>query len=225
VLLIISFNAESVTTGEIENSNAFINPQTLLFNPQSEFRIPQWELFMPTWLKVMLIVGGILVVMVVGLVVAGVYVARRYVPELVEAGKQTIAEGEQYGRRSDNEGCLNEAVARHSRSEGLTDLIKVNIFLRACLDTSRPTQGFCDNVPRQTEFVKSAQWQMEQCKHYGLTPEKQCGQLFQTVQQFCYMPHRRAPDADYDNSNADDEPPPPPPMPTPPPAPVAPKKR
>ncbi|MCA1594076.1 MAG: hypothetical protein LC754_15780 [Acidobacteria bacterium] len=81
--------------------------------------------------------------------------------------------------------CLTEGVARHRQSQGFGDLIKTNLFLRACLDASRPTPGFCDDVPGQMEFIKGAQWQMQQCKQYGLSTEKQCGQLFQTVQQFC----------------------------------------
>src|SRR2546421_13051221 len=113
---------------------------------------------MPTWLKVLLIIGGILVVLIVGVVVASVIVVRKYGPELVEAGKQTVAEGQEYGRRTDNEGCVNEAVARHSRSEGFGDIIKNTIFLRTCLDASRPTPGFCDDVPRPVQVGKNAQW-------------------------------------------------------------------
>src|SRR5437868_1688159 len=170
---------------------------------------------MPTWLKVLLIVGGILVVLVVGVVVASVIVVRRYGPELVKSVEQMGNEGKEYGRRTDNEGCVNEAVARHSRSDGIGDVIKNTIFLRTCLDASRPTPGFCDDVPRRLEFVKSAEWQLQQCKRYGLSPEKQCAQLFQQVQQFCEEGHRRIyhgdedEDSNVDNSNASDEPPPP----------------
>ncbi|MDT5155655.1 MAG: hypothetical protein QOC99_3365 [Acidobacteriota bacterium] len=160
---------------------------------------------MPTWLKVVLIIGGLVIVLIVAAVITGVYVARKYGPGLMEAGKQTVGEGGEYGRRTDNEGCLNEAVARQGRSEGFTDIIKNNIFLRACLESSRPTPAFCDSVPRQMEFVKGAQWQLQQCKHYGLTPEKQCGQLFQQVQQFCEQ-RRRTPAGDADEGDA---PPPP----------------
>jgi hypothetical protein len=171
---------------------------------------------MPTWLKVVLIIGGLLVVLILVAVVGGVYLVKKYGPEMVEAGKQTIAEGEEYGRRTDNEGCLNEAVARHNRSEGFGDMIKTNLFLRVCLEKSRTTPGFCDSVPRQTEFVKSAQWQLQQCGRYNLKTEKQCGQLFQQVQQFCEKRRFGA------NTNAGewptsppapDEPPPPPPAP------------
>ena len=162
---------------------------------------------MPTWLKVLLIVGGLLVVLVVGATVAGVYFGKKYLPGLVETVKQTGDEGKEYGRRTDNEGCVNEAAARHSRAEGFGDMVKNGIFLRACLESSRPTPGFCDGVPRQVEFIKGAQWQLQQCKRYGLAPEKQCGQLFQQVQQFCERPHASAYGGP-ENSNAAGGPPP-----------------
>jgi len=165
---------------------------------------------MPTWLKVLLIIGGLIVLLIIVTVVATVVVVKRYGPEIVEAVQKTGNEGEEYGRRTDNEGCVNETVARHSHAEGIGDMIKNTIFLRTCLEASRPTPGFCDGVPHQFEFMKSAQWQLQQCKRYGLPPEKQCGQLFQQVQQFCEEPHART-YGNYENSNAGDEPPPPPP--------------
>jgi hypothetical protein len=170
---------------------------------------------MPTWMKVLLVIGVLLVVLIVGGAVAIFFLARTYGPGLVEAGKQTYSEGVEYGRRTDNEGCLNEAVARQARADGLTDLIKNNVFMRACLEASRPTSGFCDGVPRQTEFMKSIGWQQQQCQRYGLTPEKQCSQLFGQVQQFCELRRQRGV-----NDNADDTEvsPPPPPVPVAPPS-------
>jgi hypothetical protein len=149
------------------------------------------EVIMPTWIKVVLILGVLLVLLFVGAAVAVYFLARTYGPGLVEAGKQTYTEGVEYGRRTDNEGCLNEAVARHARGEGFGDLIKTNVFMRACLEASRPTPGFCDDVPRQTEFMKAVGWQQRQCQRYGLSVEKQCGQLFQQVQQFCELRRER----------------------------------
>ena len=168
---------------------------------------------MPTWMKVLLILGVLLVVLFVGGAVALYFIARTYGPGLVEMGKQTYSEGVEYGRRSDNEGCLNEAVARQARADGFGDMIKNNVFMRACLEASRPTQGFCDAVPRQTEFMKSIAWQQQQCARHGLPPEKQCSQLFSQVQQFCETRRQRG-----ENANAADieVEPPPPPAPAPP---------
>jgi hypothetical protein len=140
---------------------------------------------MPTWMKVLLVVGGLVLVLLVAAVVAGFFVVRRYGPGLVEAGKQTFTEGAEYGQRTDNEGCLNEAAARQARIDGFTDMVKNSVFLRACLEASRPTPGFCDGVPRRGEFMKAIGWQAQQCQRFGLKPEQQCGQLFQQVQHFC----------------------------------------
>jgi hypothetical protein len=167
---------------------------------------------MPTWMKVVLIAGVLLVLLLVGAVVATFFVVRRYGPGLVEAGKQTYTEGVEYGRRTDNVGCLNEAVARHARAEGFAELIKVNVFTRACLEASRPTPAFCDGVPRQLEFMKAVEWQRRQCQRYGLSFEKQCGQLFQQVQQFCELRGRAGgPGANPSTAEENDAPPPPPP--------------
>ena len=140
---------------------------------------------MPTWLKVTLIVGAVLLVMLVGLVVAGVYVVRDYGAPLMEQGKQVMEEGEAYGRQTDNEGCLAEGISRHKSAQGFAELIKTNLFLQTCLGASRPTPGFCDGVPGRTEFIKSAQWQVAECQRHGLSTDRQCQQLFQQVQQFC----------------------------------------
>lgn len=179
---------------------------------------------MPTWLKVVLIVGGLLLVLVLAAVGTLVYVAQKYGPGLVEAGKHALEEGQAYGRTSDEQGCVDEAVARHKRAEGFAGVINTNLFMRSCLETSSPTPNFCDAVPQRMDFMKAARWQLDECKSYGLSPESQCGQLFQQVQQYCEqrgryksgggaVPEGR-PDAAGDSTGTgDSEPPPPPPAP------------
>jgi hypothetical protein len=167
---------------------------------------------MPTWLKVVLMVGGLLVVLVIAAAVGLFFVAKKYGPGLIEAGKHSFDEGREYGRRTDNEGCLNEAVARHARADGLGAVVGNNIFLRSCLDASRPTPGFCDDVPSRIEFMRAARWQLDECKRYGLKPESQCGQLFQQVQQFCEQRRLKGDNAytrPSPEGEAGDEPPPP----------------
>ena len=165
---------------------------------------------MPTWMKVLLVVGVLLVLLVVGGAVAVFLLARTYGPGLVEAGKQTYSEGVEYGRRTDNEGCLNEAAARHARAEGFTDMVRNGIFMQVCLENSRPTPGFCDGVPGPLEVMKGVTWQHQQCKRFGLTPEQQCGQLFQGVQRFCEERGLR-PGANANTGGVDTYPPPAPP--------------
>jgi len=140
---------------------------------------------MPTWLKVTLIVGGILFVLFVGLVLAGVYVVRTYGPGLVETTKQGAEEGGTFGQGTDNEGCVSESLTRHQSAQGIGEMIKANIFLRSCLETSRATPRFCEGVPGRLEFVKSAQWQADQCKSRGHQDGAACKQVFKHVQEFC----------------------------------------
>ena len=140
---------------------------------------------MPTWAKVTLIIVVVIGVLGIAGVVAGLLVARRYGPELVQENKQAMEEGEEYGRRMDDVGCLNEGVARQARVTGFRDMLKNNFFTRACLEVARPTPDFCEGVPGRLEFMKGVGWQAQQCKRYGLGPETQCSQFFQQIQQFC----------------------------------------
>jgi hypothetical protein len=140
---------------------------------------------MPTWVKVVLIIVIVVGVLGIAAVVAGLLVARRYGPELIQENKQAMDEGQEYGRRTDDVGCLNEAVARQARVTGFRDMLKNNFFTRSCLEVARPTPGFCEGVPRRLEFMKGVAWQAQQCKRYGLGPETQCSQFFQQIQQFC----------------------------------------
>jgi len=140
---------------------------------------------MPTWLKVTLIIGGILFVMFVGLVLLGVYAVRTYGPGLMETTQQGVEEGGTFGRGTDNDGCLTESLTRHESAKGIGEMIKASIFLRSCLEASRPTPGFCDGTPGRLEFVKSAQWQADQCKGRGYAESVPCKQVFKQVQEFC----------------------------------------
>lgn len=142
---------------------------------------------MPTWAKVLLVVLVVGALLLAGAVGFGVYLLRKHGPEFIENGKHAMDEGTEYGRTTDNEGCVAEAVARHKRAQGFGDKIRANLFLGPCLQSSRPVPGFCDDVPKQLEVIRTARWQLQQCQHYGLSPENQCGQLFQPVQQFCTL--------------------------------------
>lgn len=140
---------------------------------------------MPLWLKIVL--GFILVVIVaiVGIVGAGVYYWKKHGTEIIAGAQKTMDEGKEFGKQTDNQGCVDEAAARQRKVEGITDMMKSGIFMRACLDASRRTPNFCDAVPLRTEFIKSAHWQQAQCEKYGLTDAQQCRPLFQQVQMYC----------------------------------------
>ena len=140
---------------------------------------------MPSWLKGLLVIAIVVVLLIVGVVAAGVFVVLRNKDAWMARGKEVAEEGKRFGGSTDNQGCVDETLSRYKKEPGLTSVIANPIFMRMCLDASRPTSGFCDDVPRQTEFMKSAEWRLKQCRLAGLQADRNCQNLFTPVQQFC----------------------------------------
>jgi len=140
---------------------------------------------MPGWAKALIIVGVLLVLLVVAVIGAGLYWWSSNKDALMARGKALIEEGEEAGRQTDNQGCVDKAITRYKAEPGFTNGISTGIFMDSCLRVSSPTPGFCDDVPVETQFMKSGQWQLEQCERVGLGSDQFCRQLFQGVQRFC----------------------------------------
>ena len=140
---------------------------------------------MPGWLKVLLIIAIIIIVLIAGVVGAGIYWWARNKDALVARAKEVATEGKDFGSHSDNQACVDESIARYKREPGLGNGISSGIFMRTCLDASSPTPGFCGEVPKVSDFMKSARWRRDQCERIGLAQDSYCQQLFQQVQSFC----------------------------------------
>jgi hypothetical protein len=140
---------------------------------------------MPGWAKALIIVAVLLVLLVIGIIAAGAIWWSKNKDTLIAKGKATIEEGKEAGRTSDNQGCVDKAIGRYKSERGLMSAIGTNIFMQTCLQGSRPTPGFCDQVPSATSFRESATWTTEQCARVDLSGDKFCHQLFQPVQKFC----------------------------------------
>ena len=140
---------------------------------------------MPGWLKALLIVLLAIIVLVVGVAALGAFWFYRNKDALVAKTKAIATDARDFGRTTDNQGCVDESISRYKADPGFTSAISSSIFMRICLDQSRPTSGFCDDVPKQTEFMKSAQWRVEQCRRVELSRDSNCQNLFTPIQQFC----------------------------------------
>jgi hypothetical protein len=156
---------------------------------------------MPGWLKALLAVAIIVVFLVVVVVVGGVVWWSHNKDKLMGRAKEVVTEGREFGRNTDNQGCVDETLVRYKKEPGFSSAISASIFTRACLDASRPTAGFCNDVPTPTEFIKSGKWRVEQCRRADLSSDSYCQQLFQPVQEFCER-KARAPSNDNGNSNS-----------------------
>ena len=156
---------------------------------------------MPGWLKALLIVAVVIVVLVLGCIGAAVYYVSRNKDAWLARGKAVASEGRNFGRSSDNQGCVDESISRYKKEPGFGSAISNSIFMQSCLDSSRPTPNFCTEVPKATEFMKSAQWRVDQCRKIDLSSDSYCQQLFQPVQQFCEKGPRKSSENRNTNSN------------------------
>ena len=96
-----------------------------------------------------------------------------------------IAKATEFGRSTDNQGCLEESLGRYARCEGgFTCNAMNNGFLSHCLKASSPAAGFCDGVPATGSVTRSVVWRLDQCEQRGRT-ETLCGNLFGQVQKYC----------------------------------------
>ena len=147
------------------------------------------EITMTGFAKGLIISGVVLVVVIAICIGAGVYWLRTYGGEFLEKTKQSMADGRKFGKTTDNQGCVTETISRYKQSPGMSAALSTQLFLQGCLQVSSETPGFCDNVPKRMEFVKSAQWQTQQCTQNNLLRDTYCPQIFGQVQTYCEVRH------------------------------------
>jgi hypothetical protein len=116
---------------------------------------------------------------------ARVYLAVRHLEEYTEAGAR-------FGRGKDNAACLQEALSRFKRDDTLGGALAARTFLESCLEASQPTQGFCDNAPREAEIMKMVTWIRNQCSQAGLSSDGNCQKFFTRVQEYCERSDRQS---------------------------------
>jgi hypothetical protein len=139
---------------------------------------------MASFLKALLVVGVLILLVAIIAGVAGYYWYSKHGRQFIESARQAQAEGVQFGEETDDQGCLDEALARHKQAGGLARGIAQNLFLKGCLSASEQTDGFCEGIPRRTQVVASAGWQIKRCGEAGFN-DPFCRQIFGQVQEYC----------------------------------------
>src|SRR5688500_12439396 len=155
---------------------------------------------MPTWAKILIVVGLIIVLGVIAVIAGGADWWSRNKDTLIARGKAEVTEGRDLGRTTDNQGCVDQSVLRYKKEPGFTTLIATTLYMRSCLDVSRTTPGFCDEVPKPNEFTRSANWRAAQCAKANLSGDNYCQQLFAPLQDFCAK--GPMPEVAYGNANS-----------------------
>jgi hypothetical protein len=138
---------------------------------------------MSSFVKALLVVAGIFVLLALAAGVGGYLWFKHNKVALMENAKTVIEEGKRFGAETDNNGCLAEAVARIKEKGGFKNQIKIDLFLRGCLDASKSSPDFCNEVPPDDEIMQSVAWRLEMSRKYNLDGTK--ANLLQSVQKYC----------------------------------------
>jgi hypothetical protein len=139
---------------------------------------------MPGWLKALLITAIVIVFLIVGLIGAGYFWWARNKDSLRTRAKEVTAEGQEFGRKSDNQVCVDETFARYKKEPGFFNSLNYGHFMDVCLEVSQPTPGFCDDVP-VGKMMELMSWRESQCRHYEVPNDQKCGQLVMGEVMFC----------------------------------------
>jgi hypothetical protein len=94
-------------------------------------------------------------------------------------------EGYRIGKQSTEQVCFDTAISRAKDKAQFTQMLANGIFLGSCLEQSKVSKGFCNNIPSDREFAKSVQWRMRRCKELGLD-NNTCSALLSVVQRYCH---------------------------------------
>jgi hypothetical protein len=127
----------------------------------------------------------IFITIVIGLVILAPVVIGARIYWLVQHLDEYTEAGARFGKGKDNAACLQEGLSQLKRDGSTRGALAARTFLESCLETSRPTQGFCDNAPREAEIMKMIAWAQTQCSQAGMAGDSNCQKFFTRVQEYC----------------------------------------
>jgi hypothetical protein len=131
-------------------------------------------------LKFGMIGCGTLIVLAILAGIAMTIWARKNAPELEAGGSMAAREGARFGLRADEAGCFAEGKRRANEASGFSKAFAAGGFTRSCLEFSRPTEGFCADVPPPTAIRRSLAWQRERC-----SGDTGCAAIIGLMQNYC----------------------------------------
>lgn len=89
-------------------------------------------------------------------------------------------EGARFGIANDEAACFEQAKQRAGGAMSVAGAFAVGTYMRSCLEFSRQTPAFCDDVPPQGALRRTAEWQSARCGG-----DADCRNVAQVVQQYC----------------------------------------
>jgi len=140
---------------------------------------------MPLWLRVILIIVLIFALLCAAGAVIGYRWWTNNKEHLLQQAKNAQGDGEAFGRGKEAVACVDESLRQLRDCDGLPCEIKVRLFLDGCMRSAANTHEYCASIPPRTEFLKRAQWALDECNRRNLGNDQRCGRVMQGVGAVC----------------------------------------
>src|SRR2546423_6411326 len=129
-------------------------------------------------------ISGILV-LIIAVIVGGMLFlkfssAGKRMSERLDAAE---AQGTEFGKTTDQQGCVKEGLARGKKINDITSQVGNRDFVRGCLRSSQPSPGFCDDVPSIAGKMLT-DWEAKECEKIH-SPTVACQDVMKEVILFC----------------------------------------
>jgi len=134
--------------------------------------------------KLLLIGIGIVVIIIVCFV--GFVIFIKFTPQGRTMDQRLTAlenEGTEFGRTTDQQGCVKEGLARGKKITDITSQVGNRGFVKGCLRSSQASPGFCDDVPSIVGKMFT-DWEAKQCEKIR-SPTVACQDVMKEVILFC----------------------------------------
>lgn len=140
---------------------------------------------MPLWLKVVLVIVAIGTFVLMAIGVVGYWWMKSNRDRFLEIGQRAKADAARFAATHDGAQCLQEALRRLDRANGIMAQAEVKVFLSFCLDEARESPGMCDGVPPSGEIMRTVGWAVGKCTQLGRSGDRPCNQLVTGIQKHC----------------------------------------
>ncbi|HEX4945051.1 MAG TPA: hypothetical protein VFZ34_00115 [Blastocatellia bacterium] len=133
------------------------------------------------------VLGGLATIFLIAVAI-GIYwfstSGKQFFERVMQSAEQQIEAGKEAGKQTDEAGCLNAGVERVKQADSMATTLAAQFYLRGCLESAKPTPGFCDDVPPESEIMKSIQWQLKKSGELGVDNDNG-RQILKTIQAHC----------------------------------------
>lgn len=114
-----------------------------------------------------------------------------YFSQLGKDIQQDLKAGERFGETADEDACLKEAFTRSKGKNAISGTASATVFLVTCLEKSKPTPGFCNDVPSRQDKEAAKIWAGTKCQELGQN-DMTCGAILGAVVGHCQSRERDA---------------------------------